>query len=319
MRANGIHRTDQHHGNVADERSAAHAHHAPRQFGGASHRGDQGRHGHDVRGRHAQGAQRRRRRSKRFFASRARIESADGAVQVPGGQCRRRCRRRRAGSGQRVRDRRSAARPGTDADAGRGRDRWRVAGAAPTRKRRRLFAPRRVTRDNLLSITRELATLASRRTAAGSRAGGADRPGADAAGGEPAADGPRRRPRRQVAVAGARRASHGVLALLRQHRPRRRGGRRARHRADPARRHDGADQGSARQRTVGADLSDDIDRSRCHFGDGAAGVRRAAVPADVFAGRQGAAFADADRHPVRHGAAQILVAGDPDRRRPDRG
>ena len=35
----------------------------------------------------------------------------------------------------------------------------RVAGAAPTRKRRPLFAPRRVTRDNLLSITRELATL----------------------------------------------------------------------------------------------------------------------------------------------------------------
>jgi general secretion pathway protein F len=35
----------------------------------------------------------------------------------------------------------------------------RIAGAAPTRKRRSLFAPRRVTRDNLLSITRELATL----------------------------------------------------------------------------------------------------------------------------------------------------------------
>jgi len=35
----------------------------------------------------------------------------------------------------------------------------RIAGVAPTRKRRRLFAPRRVTRDNLLSITRELATL----------------------------------------------------------------------------------------------------------------------------------------------------------------
>src|SRR5689334_8798641 len=35
----------------------------------------------------------------------------------------------------------------------------RIVGAAPTRKRRSLFAPRRVTRDNLLSITRELATL----------------------------------------------------------------------------------------------------------------------------------------------------------------
>ena len=35
----------------------------------------------------------------------------------------------------------------------------RIAGAATTRKRRSLFAPRRVTRDNLLSITRELATL----------------------------------------------------------------------------------------------------------------------------------------------------------------
>lgn len=35
----------------------------------------------------------------------------------------------------------------------------RVAGAATVPKRRRLFAPRRVTRDNLLSITRELATL----------------------------------------------------------------------------------------------------------------------------------------------------------------
>ena len=35
----------------------------------------------------------------------------------------------------------------------------RVAGVAATPKRRRLFAPRRVTRDNLLSITRELATL----------------------------------------------------------------------------------------------------------------------------------------------------------------
>ena len=28
-------------------------------------------------------------------------------------------------------------------------------------------------------------------------------------------------------------------------------------------------------------------------------------------------LADADRHPVRHGAAQVLVARDPDRRRPD--
>jgi general secretion pathway protein F len=35
----------------------------------------------------------------------------------------------------------------------------KIAGAAPAPKRRRLFAPRRVTRDNLLSITRELATL----------------------------------------------------------------------------------------------------------------------------------------------------------------
>ena len=35
----------------------------------------------------------------------------------------------------------------------------RVAGQAAAPKRRRLFAPRRVTRDNLLSITRELATL----------------------------------------------------------------------------------------------------------------------------------------------------------------
>ena len=35
----------------------------------------------------------------------------------------------------------------------------RIAGAATPPKRRRWFAPRRVTRDNLLSITRELATL----------------------------------------------------------------------------------------------------------------------------------------------------------------
>jgi general secretion pathway protein F len=35
----------------------------------------------------------------------------------------------------------------------------KVAGAAPQPKRRRWLAPRRVTRDNLLSITRELATL----------------------------------------------------------------------------------------------------------------------------------------------------------------
>ena len=94
--------------------------------------------------------------------------------------------------------------------------------------------PRRSRRDNVLAITRELATLL-RAGLPLDRAleiliGLADTPPVvDAAAGHS-----RRRARRQVAVAGARRAARGVLALLRQHHPRGRGGRRARHRADRA-------------------------------------------------------------------------------------
>ena len=72
--------------------------------------------------------------------------------------------------------------------------------------------------------------------------------------GAPAAD-PRRRARRQVAVAGARHATRRVLPFLHQYRARGRGGRRARRGADAPRRHDGAQQGPARERQVGAHLS----------------------------------------------------------------
>ena len=147
-----------------------------------------------------------------------------------------------------------------------GRRRARVA----TRRARRWFAPKRVTRDNVLGITRELATLL--------RAGlPLDRAlellisaRADAAGRGAAAGRARRRARRQVAVAGARRAARGVLALLRQHRARRRSGRRARRGAAAARRNDGAQQGAARIGALGAHLSDDPDLRRRRVGDGAA-------------------------------------------------
>ncbi len=59
VRADRLPRSHQHHGNVADDRSAAQPHHAPRHFRGAARRSDQGGHGDDVRGRHAQGDRRR--------------------------------------------------------------------------------------------------------------------------------------------------------------------------------------------------------------------------------------------------------------------
>src|SRR5262252_4725320 len=54
MRADRLSWADQHHGSAADDRSAADADHAARDLHGASRRGDKGRHGDHVRGRHAQ-------------------------------------------------------------------------------------------------------------------------------------------------------------------------------------------------------------------------------------------------------------------------
>ena len=51
------------------------------------------------------------------------------------------------------------------------------------------------------------------------------------------------------------------------------------------------------------------DRRRRAVGDGAAGLGRAAVRADVRAGRQGAAAAHAGRHRRRHGIAALVVGG----------
>ena len=55
----GYHRSHLHLEMLPMTRSAAHAGHAARELDRASRRGDQGRHGDDVRGRHAQGGERR--------------------------------------------------------------------------------------------------------------------------------------------------------------------------------------------------------------------------------------------------------------------
>ena len=88
----------------------------------------------------------------------------DARLPLPCRQSGRRSRRRRARRRERERDRRSPARPGPDADADRARDRRRLGGrrrAAPRKggRRRRWFESKTVTRDQLLAITRELATL----------------------------------------------------------------------------------------------------------------------------------------------------------------
>ena len=114
-----------------------------------------------------------------------------------------------------------------------------AAGGAPARKRRgrrRYFESKTVTRDQLLAVTRELATLL--------RAGlPLDRALEILIGLAPTPvvaallqSRARRRARRQGAVAGARRAARRLLALLREHRARGRGGRRARRGAAAARR-----------------------------------------------------------------------------------
>ncbi len=117
------------------------------------------------------------------------------------------------------------------------------------KRRRRLFESKTVTRDQLLALTRELATLLQRGPAARSRARDPHRSRAHAAGGHAAAGRARRRARRQGAVAGARCAARDLLALLREHRARGRGGRRARRGAAAAVGHDGAQQGAARDRS----------------------------------------------------------------------
>jgi general secretion pathway protein F len=108
--------------------------------------------------------------------------------------------------------------------------------AAPARgearaPRRSLFAKKRFSGEQLMAFTRELATLL--------RAGlPLDRaletligPHVDALRRDVPAGHPRRGARGQGDVAGARRATRGVQPLLRQHRARGRGGRRARDRA----------------------------------------------------------------------------------------
>jgi general secretion pathway protein F len=93
--------------------------------------------------------------------------------------------------------------------APRGARRARCRDAATTRARRAaaLVRPKTVTRDQLLALTRELATLLRAGLAARPRARSADRLSPIAAAGVAAAADPRRRARRQVAVAGARRAA----------------------------------------------------------------------------------------------------------------
>ena len=174
----------------------------------------------------------------------------------------------------------------------------------------RWFQPRRVTRDHVLSITRELATLL--------RAGlPLDRalellislaptlPVAVTAAGHP-----RRGARRQGAVAGARCAPRHLLALLREHRARGGGGRRARHGPAAPGRDDGSQQGAARVGALRADLPDDPRGRGRDVGDDPARVRRAAVPVDVRAGGQGAADPDADRDRRRDVPAEVVVGDD---------
>ena len=190
------------------------------------------------------------------------------------------------------------------------------AGAEPS-PRRRWFASKNVTRDQLLSMTRELATLLQ----AGLPLDRAleiliSLAVVSSVHGTPAGD-QGRRAGRQVAVAGARHAARRVLALLHQHRAGGRGGRGAGRRAHAACRYDGAQQGAPREREVRAHLSVHPDRRRRAVGHGAARVGRPAVRADVRAGRQGAAAGNAGRHRSRHGLA-LLVVGDrgvPDRAR----
>ena len=123
-------------------------------------------HGVDVRGRHAQGA--RRADDVRGSPSRhaRRLEGRgprDARLSLPCRQSGGRGRRRRARRRQRGRDRRPPARPGPDADADRARVGRRRGGAAGRRAsaaaRRRYFEAKTVTRDQLLAVTRELATL----------------------------------------------------------------------------------------------------------------------------------------------------------------
>ena len=151
--------------------------------------------------------------------------------------------------------------------------------------------------------------VAPRRNAARPCARDPDRPRRHRARCGVAARCPRRRPRRQVAVASCRRPPRRVFAVLRQHHPRWRSGRCARHRADTARGHDGAQQGIARKRDLGPHLSDHSYRRRRSVADADPGVRRPAVRADVRAGRSRVAAADAGRDLRRH-RDQAMVVGD---------
>jgi type II secretory pathway component PulF len=84
-----------------------------------------------------------------------------------------------------------------------------------------LFVPKTVTRDQLLALTRELATLMRAGLPLDRALEVLDRARRLAAGRVAAAADSRRRARRQVAVAGTRRATRRVLAVLREHRARR--------------------------------------------------------------------------------------------------
>ncbi len=132
----------------------------------------------------------------------------------------------------------------------------RAAAGAPSGVRTRWFTPKHVTRDHLLALTRELATLL--------RAGlPLDRALEMLISLAPTPPVALLLQTVRDDVRGGKSLSQAldthrerVLALLRQHRARRRGGRCARRRAHAARRHDGAQQGAAREREVGADLPD---------------------------------------------------------------
>ncbi len=194
------------------------------------------------------------------------------------------------------------------AGGGNGNGGGAAVGAAPG-ARRRWFASKSVSRDNLLAITRELATLL--------RAGlPLDRALeilislADAPPVAALLQGIRDDVRGGKSLSQALDARREVFgALLRQHHPRGRGRRRARHRAVPPRGHDGAQQGAARERDFRAHLSDDPDLRRRAVADADPRLRRAAVRADVRAGRARAAAGHAGRDLPRH-RRQAMVVGD---------